>query len=46
MKEAEMVKIVEWIDSCIMHHQDKKALAKIKSEVNALCERFPIPGIK
>lgn len=46
MKEDEMVKIAEWIDQTIKNVGDDAVLAKIKKEVETLCLKFPVPGIK
>lgn len=46
MKEAEMEKIVTWIDKAIMHHKDDKFLGTIKEEVMEFCGKFPVPGIE
>ncbi|MFC1748493.1 serine hydroxymethyltransferase [Pseudomonadota bacterium] len=45
MKEDEMRKIAAWTNQAIEKHDDDKALAEIKGEVEEMCEDFPIPGI-
>jgi glycine hydroxymethyltransferase len=42
LKEAEMRQVAEWIDRSVINRRDDQALAVIRSEVRALCERFPI----
>lgn len=46
MKEAEMEKIAEWIDRVIKGTSNQENLQTIKKEVEALCSKFPVPGIK
>jgi len=40
--EKEIPQIVEWIDQCIVHHQDDKMLADLKSKINKLMNEFPL----
>ena len=42
LKEAEMVKVAEWIDRALQNMEDETELAKIKGEVKELCEQFPL----
>ena len=42
MKEKEMEMIADFIDRALISLEDEKGLMKIKSEVNILCEKFPI----
>lgn len=42
MKEKEMIKIVEFVDSAIANRTDKKKLKEIRNEVKKLCLEFPI----
>ena len=42
MKDAEMVKIADFIDRAITNFEDEAKLAEIKSEVNNLCAQFPL----
>jgi glycine hydroxymethyltransferase len=46
MKEAEMIKIADWITSALENHEDLDHLHKIHDEVKELCKNFPVPGIK
>jgi glycine hydroxymethyltransferase len=45
MGEAEMRQIGAWIDEVVKHAGDEAALDRIAHEVNALCRRFPAPGL-
>lgn len=45
MKEAEMIKIANWIDQVVKNFKDEAALAKIKAEVKEVCLKFPVPGV-
>lgn len=45
MKEGDMVKIGNWMLSALKNHQDVSYLAKIKSEVEEFCLKFPVPGV-
>ena len=45
MKEAEMVKIADWIDRTSKSLEDVATLLNIKNEVKETCLKFPIPGI-
>ncbi|MEL0066559.1 MAG: serine hydroxymethyltransferase [Gammaproteobacteria bacterium] len=45
MKEAEMEKLAEWIDTCLRAPEDDDALGAIKADVVTFCEGFPVPGI-
>ncbi len=42
LKEAEMVQVAEWIDRALKNIENSAELAKIKGEVKALCQRFPL----
>jgi len=42
MKEPEMMKIAELIDSAISNFEDEDKLSMIKSEVKTLCSGFPL----
>jgi len=42
LKEAEMKQVADWIDRSVTCRQDDQALAAIRAEVKALCQRFPI----
>ncbi|MCC6622627.1 MAG: serine hydroxymethyltransferase [Deltaproteobacteria bacterium] len=41
----EMEKIAGWIDHVARHMDDAAQLARVAAEVEALCARFPAPGI-
>jgi glycine hydroxymethyltransferase len=45
MKEKEMEILGDWMIKALKHHQDKSVLNGIKSEVEAFCESFPLPGL-
>ncbi len=45
MKEEEMRLIAGFLNDAIMNFKDDKKLAAIKTEVEALCAKFPVPGI-
>ncbi len=42
MKDAEMRKIAEWIDTAILNWQDDEKLKKIREEVKELTKKFPL----
>lgn len=44
MKEMDMEKIVEWIDTALINHDNEETLAKIKAEVNNFSHQFYIPS--
>lgn len=46
MKEAEMERIVDWIDEVIQNIDDSAVHRRIKREVEDMCLNFPVPGIK
>jgi glycine hydroxymethyltransferase len=45
MREPEMQQVARWIVRALQSHQDANSLAAIKSEVTALCRKFPVPGL-
>ncbi|MDX9970923.1 MAG: serine hydroxymethyltransferase [Candidatus Gracilibacteria bacterium] len=45
MKEVEMEIVGDLILKALANAKNEDSLAKIKTEVKALCERFPVPGI-
>ncbi|MBT9556543.1 MAG: serine hydroxymethyltransferase, partial [Myxococcales bacterium] len=45
MGPAEMVQIADWIARVAEARQDAQALARIATEIDALCQRFPAPGL-
>lgn len=46
MKEGEMEMIADWIDRAIQAIGNHEELKAIKKEVEVLCQKFPVPGIK
>jgi glycine hydroxymethyltransferase len=42
MKEAEMARIANWMAEVLLHPEDEAVRGKVRNEVHALCERFPI----
>jgi len=42
LKESEMEQVAEWMHRAILNDKDEQELTKIRCEVKALCERFPI----
>lgn len=42
MKEADMVRIVEWIDRLIMSPDDEAVKTAVRNEVNAFASKFPL----
>jgi glycine hydroxymethyltransferase len=46
MKESEMQQIGELILTTIAARNDTGKLAELKAQVQTLCDRFPVPGIK
>lgn len=45
MREREMARLGEWIVAALRSADDATALAALRSEVEALCEGFPVPGV-
>ena len=45
MGRPEMERLGGWILDALRNHDDEAALARIKTEVEELCLRFPVPGI-
>jgi glycine hydroxymethyltransferase len=45
MREREMATLGEWIAAALRSADDAPALAALRTEVEALCEGFPVPGI-
>ncbi len=43
--EAEMIRLAGWIDRALHQHEDEAALARIRQEVENLCQQFPVPGL-
>lgn len=44
MKEAEMNKIVEWIDQAIISHQDDNKLKALQDTIRSFTKAFPLPS--
>jgi glycine/serine hydroxymethyltransferase len=42
MREAEMDTIAEFITRALKTPEDDRALAAVRAEVEALCEKFPL----
>jgi glycine hydroxymethyltransferase len=42
LKENDMIKIVDLIDRAMTNHENEEELAKIRSEVNAWMNQFPL----
>lgn len=42
LKEAQMLQIVDWIDTVITHADDAHTLAAVKKEVNTLMNQYPL----
>jgi glycine hydroxymethyltransferase len=46
MVESDMEKLGDWIAKCLTNPEDEKLLGEIRTEVEAFCNRFPVPGIE
>jgi len=46
MREPEMRQLGEWIADTLRDGSDDATLARRRRDVEALCERFPVPGIE
>jgi len=46
MGEAEMVRIVAWMDKAIENRDNKEELDKIHQEVIDFCKQYPVPGLE
>jgi len=46
MREPEMRQLGEWIADTLRDGSDAATLARRRRDVEALCERFPVPGIE
>ncbi len=42
LKESEMKQVAEWMNLAILNRRDEQEISKIRGEVRALCERFPL----
>lgn len=45
MKEADMVKMANWIVETLQNPEDEPKLESIRAEVEVFCKGFPVPGI-
>ena len=45
MLELEMEQIARWLMAALRAHKQEPALAAIRSQVEELCGKFPVPGI-
>lgn len=46
LKEADMVKVAEWIDQAIINRDDSQKLAKQREEIRKFALDFPLPSSK
>lgn len=44
-QEADFEQVAEWIVETIQNKDDTEKLRKIGEKVNAMCEKFPVPGL-
>jgi glycine hydroxymethyltransferase len=44
MKEAEMVKIADFIERCVENIEDEEAIAALRAEVKEFAGSFPMPS--
>jgi len=42
LKKNEMKQVAEWMNRAILNRRDEQEIAKIRSEVKELCQRFPL----
>ena len=45
MMESEMKQLGLWITKALKNHEDKTVLATVKTEVEQMCTKLPVPGI-
>ncbi len=45
MVEEDMLQLADWIVTCLQNPEDDAALSNIRSDVEAFCGRFQVPGI-
>ncbi len=45
MAAEEMKRLARWTTEALQKHEDEQALEAMKADVEALCGRFPVPGI-
>ncbi len=46
MVEADMVRLGEWIATCLSHPDDAAQLTRIRHDVEEFCREFPVPGLE
>lgn len=46
LKEADMIKVAEWIDQAIINRDDSQKLAKQREEIRKFALDFPLPSAK
>ncbi len=46
MKEEEMRKVAAWMDRVLSDHENEEMKKEVKAEVEEMCLKFPVPGIK
>jgi glycine hydroxymethyltransferase len=44
MKEAEMVRIADWMVQVLSHMDDESLQKRVAEEVREMCAKFPVPG--
>jgi len=44
MKEPEMIKIADWINDAVQHHDDKEYLENIHAAITVFAKDFPLPS--
>jgi glycine/serine hydroxymethyltransferase len=45
MKEREMTKVAEYIDTVLKNKDDEKIIKRVREEIKEFTSSFPIPGI-
>lgn len=45
MNSEHMKQLAGWIVQCLQNHEDEAVLAGIRSQVEAFCRQFPVPGL-
>ena len=45
MKEAEMIKIANFMDKVLKNPTDEKVIAEVKADIESMGSAFPVPGI-
>lgn len=46
MLETDMRQLGHWIADALMHHDDEVKLRSLRNDVEAFCEKFPVPGLE